>query len=244
MSWNRLQGWGVVCGLAVGGLLSTNLKAEDAAPAVAAPAVSPAPAVKTETSAPVVTPAATAPAAGTPQVATAAPVAAPAPAVDGKPAAAPAGPNAALGIVPLVPISTTCWEPDSEYKAKLVALKTNSALEQQDQIRRLIARLASPGWAEASEDLIKMGRPAVPHLIAALDVPADPAEPYKAAAFNLQGPTRYTRQRPVAETAFDVLNNLIRNHSTYTGPVPSRDQAEWQKFWAEQGGSIKLGFEQ
>jgi hypothetical protein len=158
-----------------------------------------------------------------------------------KPGAAPvvaAAPGSGLA-----PISVTCWEPDSSWKSKMESLKAKEGMEQQDKIRRLIVRLASPGWAEAKEDLIKIGRPAVPHLIAAMSVPADTAEPYKYAVFNTQGPRKWVRQRPMSEAAYDVLDTLIRNHSNYTGAVPAFSQADWQAFWSGNSGSIALGFE-
>ena len=177
-------------------------------------------------------------------VETAAPTPAPSPApVQASAPSTASAPLANLANGGLAPIAVTCWEADPVYKAKLEALKTKDAREQQEMIRRLIVRLASPGWAEAKEDLIKIGRPAVPHLIAAMSVPADPAEPYKYNVFNIQGPSKYVRQRPLAEAAYDVLDTLIRNHSNYNGAVPARDQADWQRFWAENGGSIALGFE-
>ena len=79
-------------------------------------------------------------------------------------------------------------------------------------------------------------------LIEAMTVPEDPKEQiYPLHAYQLQGPIRSTRQRPLPEVAYEVLNGMFLNNSTYEGKLPGRDQKAWQALWDKQKATIEFG---
>jgi len=133
-------------------------------------------------------------------------------------------------------------EPDPAHAERLRLEQARDRVALEDRIQKLIRRLTTENWKEAQGELFKIGKDAVPFLIATL-APAEqpvagepPLEAYAAGA-----PGRPTRTRPLSEMAFEVLDTLIRSRSDFHGAVPMRDQKAWEAFWAANGATITLG---
>ncbi len=132
-------------------------------------------------------------------------------------------------------------EPDPEYAARVELLRSRERVALEERIKRQISLLTTPEWRVAQADLIKVGRSAVPFLIDAMKVDGD--YNYALKSYSLQGPRRATRQRPLAEVTYEVLVNLLHNHSNYQGELPGRHAAKWEEFWAANGSSVQLAGE-
>ncbi|MCZ7646071.1 MAG: hypothetical protein M5U26_12420 [Planctomycetota bacterium] len=130
-------------------------------------------------------------------------------------------------------------EPDPEFAERVALLRARQKLLEEGFIRKNIRLLTSPEWRTAQAELVKLGRSAVPHLIDAMAA----QDAYPAKSYSLQAPRRATRQRPLAEVAYEVLVNIVQNHSNFKGELPGRNQAEWQEFWNLNGASILLAQE-
>lgn len=133
-------------------------------------------------------------------------------------------------------------EPTPEYAEKVAQIHARKKLELEERIRKTIARLVTPGWKVAQADLIKIGKPVVPFLIEALAMPEDPkAELAPRLAYQQQGPIRATRNRPLAEVAYEVLHGMFLNNSSYKGKLPGLNQKAWKGLWEEKGQEINFG---
>lgn len=132
-------------------------------------------------------------------------------------------------------------EPDAVQTERndLFAARKQRALE--EEIAKDVRRLMTPGYKEAQARLISYGKPAVPFLIDAMKPEDTTKESFKGRAYQIGTPGRYTDNRPLDEIAYEVLDAMIRNHSTFRGEIPARDVAAWQSFWAANKDSIELG---
>lgn len=132
-------------------------------------------------------------------------------------------------------------EPDAAQAERnaLIAARKQVALE--EEIAKDVRRLMTPGYKEAQGRLISYGKPAIPFLIDAMKPEDSTKESFKGRAYQVGTPGRYTDNRPLDEIAYEVLDSMIRNHSTYRGEIPARDVAAWQSFWAANKDSIELG---
>ncbi len=133
-------------------------------------------------------------------------------------------------------------EPTPEYAEKVARLNALRARKLEEDIKKNIARLATSGWQVARDNLIKIGKPAVQHLIDALAISEEPDAPkYRKHTYQLQGPIRAVRQRPLADVAYETLHGMFLNNSTYKGKLPGRDQNRWQALWNVHGSEITFG---
>lgn len=139
---------------------------------------------------------------------------------------------------PVVPVIV---EPDDAQAERnnLLAARKQVALE--EEIAMDVRRLMTPGYKEAQARLISYGKPAIPFLIDAMKPEDTTKESFKGRAYQVGTPGRYTDNRTLDEIAYEVLDSMIRNHSTYRGEIPARDVAAWQSFWAANKDSIELG---
>ncbi|GMV82732.1 MAG: hypothetical protein AMXMBFR7_39160 [Planctomycetota bacterium] len=132
-------------------------------------------------------------------------------------------------------------EPDPEHAAHVELMRSRERVALEERIKRQISLLTTPEWRVAQADLIKVGRDAVPFLIDSMKVDGD--YDYALKSYSLQGPRRATRQRPLAEVTYEVLVNLLHNHSNYQGELPGRHAAKWEEFWAANASSVQLAGE-
>jgi len=127
-------------------------------------------------------------------------------------------------------------DPDPEYAARTALAKARAKAKEEIEIRALVRRLTTPGWKEAQGDLIAKGTIVVPYLIEAM---ADTnAKNFEAYSYDLQAPMQATRQRPINEIAYEVLYNLISNHTSFDGELPGRDAKAWADFWTANADKL------
>jgi hypothetical protein len=122
----------------------------------------------------------------------------------------------------------------------------HSALEFDRKMRSAIRKLSTSGWREAQVELVGAGKPAIPYLIDAMAPGEEEATGEKAPAYNVGGHTkadagRSPRQRSVAEVASELLTDIVSNHSSYKGELPTVDQKAWQEWWIANGEGVTFG---
>lgn len=138
------------------------------------------------------------------------------------------------------PAPSTAPSADDEKAMK------HSALEFDRKMRSAIRKLSTSGWREAQVELVGAGKPAIPYLIDAMAPGEEEATGDKAAAYNVGGHTkadagRSPRQRSVAEVASELLTDIVSNHSSYKGELPTVDQKAWQEWWIANGEGVTFG---
>ena len=133
-------------------------------------------------------------------------------------------------------------EPTAEYAEQVAMQQARERLALEEKIRKNVRRLTTAGWKDAQKELVEDGREAVPFLIEALGVSDEPKDgEYPLDTYTLTSAGRPTYTRPLKDVAFEVLDNMVRNHSNWKGAVPARDQQAWQEFWAAGGAAIAFG---
>ena len=101
-----------------------------------------------------------------------------------------------------------------------------------------VKRLAGPGWKEAHQTLVAMGKDSIPVLIAALDR-TDPCHHEIKPRF---GPEAFLPKKvfTLGEMAYEVLVDIVAHYSNYSGPIPPRDRARWERWWASNRSGLDV----
>ena len=135
---------------------------------------------------------------------------------------------------------TPIVEPDPEYAKVVEATRAQAEVELKERIQKNIYRLSTSAYKEAEAELIKIGKPAVPYLIDALEPAEKPvAGEAPLEAYVLYETGRATRQRSLSEVAYEVLDSWVRNRTPYQGEPPGPDKKAWQKFWTSTGETLE-----
>lgn len=133
-------------------------------------------------------------------------------------------------------------EPTPEHTAQVLLEKAREQIVLEEKLHKNIWLLTTPGWKDAQKELVAAGRNALPLLVAALCVQDEPQDgEYPLETYTLTSAGRPTYSRPLKDVVFEVLDNMVRNHSDWKGAVPGRDQKAWQEFWSANSGSIAFG---
>ena len=134
--------------------------------------------------------------------------------------------------------------PAQEAKRKEIR-DAEAKIKLENNIRGAIRRLGMSGWREAANELISYGKPAIPFLIEAMSNvdDQDNALPsaYQSGGHVKADTGRATRQRTMGDVCSELLTEMIKTHSTYTGELPTTSQEEWQAWWAANGETLSIG---
>jgi hypothetical protein len=101
-----------------------------------------------------------------------------------------------------------------------------------------IERLSGPGWRNAREALISMGKDSIPALIGALER-GEPSQAEIKPRFGaeVRNPKDvYT----MGELAYSVLLDIVQHYSSFKGQLPGRDKAKWDAWWAQSGPGLSV----
>lgn len=133
-------------------------------------------------------------------------------------------------------------EPTPEHSAQALLEKARERIVLEEKLRKNVRRLTTPSWKDAQKELVDAGSDAMPFLVDALGVSDEPQDgEYPLETYTLISAGRPTYSRPLKDVAFEVLDNMVRNHSNWKGAVPGRDQKAWQEFWSANSASIAFG---
>ena len=103
-----------------------------------------------------------------------------------------------------------------------------------------VMRLKGPGWRYAHDTLVALGKDSIPILIMALDRD-DPTEAELRPRYGFR-PTPRRRVFNLSEVAYTVLSDIVVHYSNYTGAIPARDRAQWERWWgSHESGLIVSG---
>jgi hypothetical protein len=128
--------------------------------------------------------------------------------------------------------------PDAGYDHHFYSEPDSTETPSKELLAETIERLAGPAWAQARDELVSYGRPAVVALIENLDR----TEPTQVTVRTLPGhsiPER-TLTWPLGRVVYAVLLDFIGSYSTYDGRLPPSDKAAWEDWWRRNRKAIDL----
>lgn len=132
----------------------------------------------------------------------------------------------------------TTGTPGTETKAQAEPAKIEAACADLE-IKASIKNIGTAAWREAQARIVASGKCAIPSLIEALGQPN--AVAYQVAGHTKADLGRAPRQLTIAEVCAELLNEIVTNHSNYSGDLPGASQKAWQDWWAKNGASVNFG---
>lgn len=123
--------------------------------------------------------------------------------------------------------------PSTPAKPSTEKQKTSSVSD--EDLAAAVGRLGSSGWRDAQVLLVSAGKAAMPFLIDGLNRSED--------AYNLGGHTkadtgRAPRTRTIGEVCAELLTDIVANHSSFNGELPTLSQDAWRDWWTKNGASV------
>ncbi len=101
-----------------------------------------------------------------------------------------------------------------------------------------VDRLSGPGWRQAHDTLVSLGKDSIPILIVALDKDKKVYREHK---------PRYGAQADGAsvpftlkEVAYQVLVDIVMHYSSYKGQIPDLNKAKWERWWDANGSGLTV----